>query len=835
MLYTHEVIEFKNDVPIKIFIQKLEDIPGHWHKSIEIFFVLSGKLKITTDAETYYLSEEDIVLINSNQLHEIQSSESIVIILQIKLSYFKEWLSESAYFRCNSTISYNKSEYLEMKRLLARLVNVNYNHSGYNDLLTISLAYNLLHELIRNFRGNDEKSVDNNSKNLKRLRNIIQYLNDNYMENITLNSIAEREFLSASYLSHFFEKNMKVSLFTYLTEIRLNHAVNDLQTTNLTIEQIAANNGFANSRYFVSSFKKQFGMLPKDYRKSQKQDKSAQKPSTVVYNDYLLMDQHEFLNKLGKYLDSNTGSSPETVIKPAMTNTLEVNVKNHLRILNHTFKTFTGVGRAKEILMRRLQDELKILQQEVGFRYIKFHGILDDSMMLYNEDNSGNPFLTFTYVDEVIDYLLSVNLKPLIQFSFMPRKLAKNPPKTIFYNSVFISEPNNLEKWSYLITNLTRHFIERYGKDEVRKWLFSFWNVPYKPSVFSFETNETGYDLYKITRSCVKSCDNLLRFGNPSFSSIDLNGSDVHNFMEFCRKNNCFPDFYNINCYPVKEITSKELTSVINNPKEAPQKNTVVLSEDPDYVSQAINSFKAGVAPYPRLPVYITEMSSTSSHRDWLNDTCYRSSYIVKNILENYDSVDSFGNWCLSDTLEELPLDNDIFHGELGLFTTNGIKKPAYYAFTFLNKLYDTLLASGNGYFITTNQSGDFSVILYNYIHISPLYAQGILFNVNFLERYNAFTNPASLDLQFTLAQLDNGAYIITEQIVNREYGSAFDEWVRMGGFPLMTEEEVNILKGHSMPKIIKSCLQVTDSNLHYTAKLKPHEIRLVQIKKQLW
>lgn len=131
--------------------------------------------------------------------------------------------------------------------------------------------------------------------------------------------------------------------------------------------------------------------------------------------------------------------------------------------------------------------------------------------------------------------------------------------------------------------------------------------------------------------------------------------------------------------------------------------------------------------------------------------------------------------------MKELPYDNQFFHGELGLFTNCGIKKPVYYAYTFLTKLKNILVDKGPGYFVTTNQKGDYAVLLYNYIHRSPLNAQGVLFNVTFLERYNAFVDPSSMDMDLILVYAENGTYTLTEHVVNRDYGSAFDEWVRMG------------------------------------------------------
>ena len=831
-----ENMEFIDDMPIIVGIRNILEEPRHWHNRIEIFLVLSGNLQIVVESETYHLAEDDIILINSNQVHEIVSKDNVTVVLQINFAYFKKWMDESSFFHCNSTIYHNKSKYTELKRMIAQLIYINYNEAEHNDLLSISLAYQIVLELIKNFKSYEQNVVSQNSKHLQRLRTIIQYLNSNYMEDITLEQIAEKEFLSSSYFSHFFKTNMGVSFFNYLTGIRMNHAVNDLLTTNLTMEQIAANNGFANCRYFVDCFKKKYGVLPKEYRKEHKQDTKTRQTnplSTVYYKGFLVMEQLDYLNKLGEYLDTKSTKKTGKLMGNVPCITVETNSKNSQKQLKHYFKTFTGVGRAKELMMERVREELRLLQKEVGFQFIKFHGILDDAMMLYNEDRAGNPYLTFYYIDEILDFLLSIGLKPLIQLSFMPKLLAKTPNNTIFYSPSILSEPNSMANWEFLITGLTIHLLERYGQEEVRTWMFTFWNVPFESYIFAFETNEIAFELYRSTWNCVKNCDSELRFGTPSYGSINFAISEFYDFIDLCNRCNCPPDFYLINCYPVKTSPVFEMITPGDTSSRYALYEKMILSEDPDFMKNIIDTVKDKLTIYPKLPIYITEWASSASHRDWLNDTCYRSSYIVKNILENYDDVNSFGNWCLSDTLEELPYDNEMFHGEMGLFTYSGVKKPAYYAFIFLNKLYDTLVDRGKGYFITTNQKGDYAILLYNHIHISPLYSQGILFNVTFLERYNAFVNPEACDFEFTINETLNGRYIITEHIVNREHGSAFDEWVRMGALPLTTEEEIDILKGRSMPLINKSELVVEVGELNYYADLKPHEIRLVQIKKQ--
>lgn len=831
MKYIHENITFRDDVPINVEIRTLTASPGHWHNCIEIFLVLSGMLTVTVENEAYHLFEDDIILVNSGQIHEIQSDYNVVVALQIDPSYYKNELGQCVSFLCNSTAYHNKAKFNELKRIIAKIIQINYNQKENNDLLIVSFSYQLILELVKNFKNPKEGNGDTSSKSLQRLGSIIRYMNEHYAEHITLEQVAEREYLAPSYLSHYFRINMDITFFNYLTMIRMNRAVKDLLTTSLTIEQISANNGFANSRYFVSTFKKQFGMPPRQYRSKQKSSFSKSETKTESrdgYSNLLLLKQHDFLNRLGEYLGS-TAESEEVSNNTKPPLKVDANAKSYSKTLLHTFRTFTGVGRAREILLESVQQQLRAIQKEVGFRYIKFHGILDDSMMLYNEDPHGNPYLSYHYVDQTLDFLLSVGLKPLIELSFMPRLLARDPSITIFYNPVILSEPKDYSKWAYLITNLTNHFIERYGAEEVRTWLFSFWNVPFKTYTFSFDTNEKGYELYRLTRSCVKQCDSQLSFGFPSYGPFGFDTSEYYDFLDYCKENNCYGDFYIMHCYPIKNSTSKDLATF----GTSAHNDCIILSEDTDFMVHLIELVRKNLSPYPKLPLYITEWASTSSHRDWLNDTCYRSAYIIKNILENYDQVDSFGNWCLSDTLEELPLDNQLFHGELGLFTNCGIKKPAYYAYVFLNKLMNTLVDCGPGYFITTNQKDDYVILLYNYIHISPLYAQGVLFNVTFLERYNAFVNPSAMDVDLILNNAENGMYILTEHVVNRQNGSAFDEWVRMGALPLMTEEEINTLKGRSMPKIFKTNIEVNNRRINYYSKLEPHEIRLVEIRKK--
>lgn len=80
-------------------------------------------------------------------------------------------------------------------------------------------------------------------------------------------------------------------------------------------------------------------------------------------------------------------------------------------------------GRAKEGLRADWQEHLKTVQKEIGFEYIRFHGIFHDDMAIYDEDENGNPKFYFGYFDKLVDFLQSVNLKLILELGFLPEKL----------------------------------------------------------------------------------------------------------------------------------------------------------------------------------------------------------------------------------------------------------------------------------------------------------------------------------------------------------------------------------------------------------------------------
>ena len=824
----HEIIEFPPNIPLKIFMHKLGSVDNHWHRSIELLMILDGVITISIENTEYELSCEDIILINSNTIHSLRSESAVMIAIQIDLSRMNQLDAnlDEVVFDCNTKTTDDLTKFDGIRFAVATMLNENAHNSSEAQYRNYSLAYYLVSELLANFRVPITSAIKAQQKYAARLTRLLKYIEDHYAENFSLSDLAAEEDLSVPYLSNFFEKNMGVKFSQYYTSIKLNHALPDLLSTNDSIESIAIRNGFTESHSFVRSFKKQYGMLPSAYRKQKGQTAPAQEPSSTL--NYLEMEPSNYLHLLTKYLgdikDRPHNISTKNTFKA---DEIVASASSSVRHLKHTFKKFITVGRAKELLNRDIQNMLIDLQNNIGYEYIKFHGLLSDDMMVVSRIN-GKLTFHYTLVDMALDFLISIGLKPLIQLSFMPRDLAADPNKTIFYSPMITSPPKHMSEWEQFIANFTRHLLERYGTNTVRSWLFCVWNEPVTPkSMFGFGDDSLFLRFYEATYRTVKKVDEKLVFGSPSILYMENLGTDkwIKDFLSYTKKNNCEPEFLNVHYYSdIIPVTAKQSITIGSVSFSFPKRT--------DDFSLWIGSIKKifSSAGFGLLPIYMTEWNFTLSHRNLASDTCFKSCYILKNLLRNYDRLDSFGYWSLTDLLEENALPDTLFHGGLGIYTTNGIRKSVYYSFYFASLLGDELIAGGEGYFITKSIDA-YQIITYNYVHYGNLFASGELFDMTETNRYTPFDMSNRLQFQIKLTDLENGNYCIKELFVNREYGSAYDTWLKMGATPL-DPSDVEIIKGHCVPGMHKEYRLIDTESYEYSPVLDPLEIRFAEIKK---
>lgn len=822
----YDLIHFDSSVPMRLTCQNIRQMDVHWNNELELIIVLNGSLTVSCNNRLITLNEDDVLAVNENILHGMYSEKGAVITDLTVDTGMVDGYDKRLRFDCNSAEDNDLGRYYQIKHLTANLIKMNSMKNSDTFFYNRAFIYMLLDELNRNFRAANADEYA--PKYIKRLIGITTYIQEHYREIITLQRLADVANLSIPYLSSFFEKYLGTSFLTYYNTVRFNHAYNELMATENSIESIALNNGFSDARTFVNLFKKKYNTLPSEYRK-QFSDGNENRVFFSALPDGKELGQENYLRILAKYLPEpgkSSTASIEGIANPKIIDIKDIDVTKPIKDLRHTWRCFTSVGRAKELLYKDVQDMLTELQREIPYTYIKFHGLLSDDMLVYREDEKGNPHYSFVLIDKVIDFLLSINLRPLIQLSFMPSALASDKNKAIFASPFNTSPPKDMEKWRTLIQLLMEHLVEQYGIDTLRQWLFCVWNEPETfTNLFGFEKASDFYVLYKITYDTVKGIDKELQFGSPSMFFYLTSRKWGEEFVKWCRNNDCLPDFMNLHYYD-NDYTDEVLKKM--RPPFFLTHNR--LNTDENAFTKAIASMKENFADLGigDLPVYLTEWNLTVSHRNLLNDTCFKSCYLVKNILENYDALDSFGYWLLTDFIEETQPAPECFHGGQGIFTYNGIKKPPFYAFSFINRLGDQLLAHGNCYFITRT-ARKIAIVLYNYEHFNHLFACGETFDMTFTERYTPFSQLGWLNIKLALTNIPAGFYTIREHTLGQNSGSAFDEWVKMGA-KMIDWRDTAYLKNVSVPALHIREEQISGEGFAIDMILKPLEVRLIEI-----
>ena len=350
----------------------------------------------------------------------------------------------------------------------------------------------------------------------------------------------------------------------------------------------------------------------------------------------------------------------------AMTTTFHVDAAAPTTALPHFWERIVGSGHAPLGLRADWQAQLTQAHRELGFSHVRFHGILSDDMGTLIEQNE-RPLYSFHNADVVLDFLMSIGMRPFVELSFMPSALSSGGD-TVFHYRANVTPPRDLDRWATLISKLVTHWVERYGAEEVRQWFFEVWNEPNLAAFWS-GTREDYLALYRRTAEAVKTVDGALRVGGPASAA----NAWVADLVAFCERERVPLDFVSTHHYPTDAFGEPG----DDTPTQLSDSHLGVLREESGEVRR-----QAGDRP-----LYYTEWSTSSNPRDTLHDEPYAAAYIVRAVMEQQGLVQGYGYWTFSDLFEENYFPSVPFHGGFGLMNIHGIAKPAWRAYELLHGL----------------------------------------------------------------------------------------------------------------------------------------------------
>ncbi|GGC89422.1 AraC family transcriptional regulator [Enterococcus wangshanyuanii] len=269
----HEMISPNEHYPFKLFSFTSRNpdrlISTHWHESAELLYCLKGNLEVRFPQITYLLEPGDTLFINSNIIHSSRSPlPNEVFVMQFPLRFLQE-MTQNQY---NEKFLFNVIPMKQKDRRMQHVLNQIFRNYQTQELATNLLVKSqtlaLLSLLVEEYSIplTSQHSIKS-LKHLERLKQINDYVQENYYQALKLEQVAEVFNYDPAYFSRFFKKYMGIPFSEYVNTVRLEKAYYQLRDTDMTVMAIAMANGFFSVKSFYNVFKKNYNLSPQQYRK----------------------------------------------------------------------------------------------------------------------------------------------------------------------------------------------------------------------------------------------------------------------------------------------------------------------------------------------------------------------------------------------------------------------------------------------------------------------------------------------------------------------------------------------------------------------------------------
>ncbi|HEX4736760.1 MAG TPA: beta-xylosidase [Allosphingosinicella sp.] len=404
------------------------------------------------------------------------------------------------------------------------------------------------------------------------------------------------------------------------------------------------------------------------------------------------------------------------------------------------------------------QAQLKTAVDELGFRTIRFHAIFHDVLGTVREAN-GRISYDWSGIDRLYDDLLARHIRPFVELGFTPQALATSQ-NSIFYWKGNTSHPRP-DGWRDLVAAFVRHIESRYGAAEVRLWYFEVWNEPNLSGFWEGAEQPAYFALYDLTARTVKSVDPALRVGGPSTAGADW----VPDFLAHVSKSGAPIDFVTTHTYGVDG-------GFLDEKGQSDTK----LSTSPDAIVGDVGNVRRQIAasPFPRLPLYFTEWSTSYTPRDPVHDSYVSAPYILTKLKGSEGLLQGMSYWTYSDLFEESGPPPTPFHGGFGLMNREGIRKPAWFAYKYLHALQGRSVPVADGQAMVATDGRRAEALVWDWqqpvqtVSDRPFYTKIV-------------PNAAAAPVHLAFAHLRPGAYRLAVHRTGYRHNDAYSAYLDMG------------------------------------------------------
>lgn len=584
------------------------EVSTHYHQNPEVFYVLTGELKVQIDETTFLMKQGDILLINANKRHTMNGNEELLgARFDLDFHLLAEYMeSMQLLFWCNSVADKNAA-YADLREVFDQILSRYFEKDEKSALDLQALYFQAAHILTSNFlvKADDTRLNMDDSQDRQRVRQIQNYIQANYQSQISLNNLADQLYLSNAYLSKYVKKHLGLTFMEYLNNVRLFHAVDELLYTKKNMTHIALDNGFPTSATFTKAFRDIYGEAPSEYRRKMREQQEPNNPEQGL--------SEEESGRIKKYLIFKEQHN-EPVVKNQKVCTVDVQQTG--KLLTDCHKAIC-VGDAYTVLQSDVQSQLRDLQKAADIKYARMWNIFSREEC-YNEKGGCN----FRKIDQILDFLLENHMKPYLELGHKEVLLNYSAEKFLKENEKI--ENYEVQVYEYIIREFCTHLVNRYGIDEIETWYFEYYNFSNTGVTESTGmTEEEGlyYQYFAIIYRILKGISPAIKVGGAGFI-LGYGTLGCRSILPIWKKKNLMPDFLSVYSY--------QYVAIDDNGERYGRK-----SIDIDYMKNQTEILREVIKEtgFQVPELHMSEWNFTISNRNVLNDSCNQGAYVLKNCI----------------------------------------------------------------------------------------------------------------------------------------------------------------------------------------------------------
>lgn len=628
-----------------------------------------------------------------------------------------------------------------------------------------------------------------------RMCQIVKYVDENRQNHVSLSELADELFTATSTLSRLFQKQTGMKFAEFVNRVRIYFAAEDLMTTSKAVTKIAVDNGFSNASVMNRVFRQYYQCTPVEYREKKKEEKECTTPTKKENRD-----------KRNENKSLNMENSA-----------IEVNVRRKSK-LTKIWNQVVNIGSVYNLTLANLQYHTIYLTETLGFSYVRIWNVFSKKMMITDGKTQGN--YNYDMIDLALDFLVSHHIKPFVDLGRRPDTALSSMGNTLYFEEECIVFQSK-DIWIAMLKDFIHHIIKRYGKEEVVQWKFEL-----SSDIVHFARNQYYIDKEYDYKECYRSSYQVIKkalpdacVGGPSDVTNDV--KFLHEYLQYSKENNCLPEFISILLFPYDSSRKDGKVNYYRTQSENYE------CEKLQSIHQIMEEGEVDI------PLYVVEWNSSISNRNFLNDSCFRASYITKKIIEILSMADMVCLWMGSDWVSNYFDTKRIANGGSGLITKDTIRKPVYFALQFLNQLGEELLLHNEELIVTKEIGKDvYHIIGFYYQKYEDTYVvtNDPIDSPEKVEKIFLTNQECNIDL--VLKNVADGNYTITSNRICREKGSILDEWKKFQYEETLTNEDIKYLREITQPERRMEGVMSVEGTVQIRMTLRGQEIILLHVSK---